>query len=165
MLKSNSETLSRVMNADLSIQSRGPSGLLRSQMLFKGCGDATHLCKQCDKVLPKNVRKPSEGWSPLLFESPLMISGTDCGQRGEMWRNLTHRTQTASWQHATYQSLFAVPFELIVRAPVCLRMVFSRATLFATTSQYWFMILQRWLIEKGVFSKCSHSMCARACSF
>ena len=56
-------------------------------MLFKDCGVAIHLCKQCGRVLP------------FFFKSLLMISGTDCGQCGEILRDLTHMAQIASWQH------------------------------------------------------------------
>ena len=78
MLKSKSETLSRVLKADLSIHSRDPSCwtalFCRSYMFFKGCGVVIHWCKQCGRVLP------------FLCKSSLMISGTDCGQCGERSR-------------------------------------------------------------------------------
>ena len=52
-----------------------------------------------------------------------MISGTDCGQCGEMLRDYTHRTveglypQNTNSRLITHQSLFAVPFDHNVRAP------------------------------------------------
>jgi hypothetical protein len=52
-------------------------------MLFKGCSVVIQVCKQC------NI----QGTSISIQEY------TDCGQCGEMLRDLTHRTQTASWQH------------------------------------------------------------------
>jgi len=63
-----------------------------------------------------------------------------CGQCGEMLRDLTHRTQTSSWQH-TYQFFFAVPFDLNVRASLETASwehespLLCGATLFATPSQ------------------------------
>jgi len=48
---------------------------LVNRPLFKGCGVAIHLCKQCDRVLA------------LLFKSSLMISGADCGHCGETLRD------------------------------------------------------------------------------
>ena len=55
-------------------------------MLFKSCGVVIHLCSNSYSIVHQAV-------------SSLMISGTECGQCGEMLRNVTHRTQTASWHH------------------------------------------------------------------
>jgi hypothetical protein len=50
-------------------------------MLFKGSGVAIHFRKQCGRVLP------------FLFKNLLMVWGTDCGQCGEMLRDLIQRTR------------------------------------------------------------------------
>ena len=48
----NSETVSRVLKAGLSIHhAPPPAGLLRSLMLLKGCGVVIHLCKRVGRVL------------------------------------------------------------------------------------------------------------------
>jgi hypothetical protein len=99
MLKSNSEVLSRVPKADLSIHSRVPS-----------CWTAVLDAFQRSRRRDSFVQAVRQGTSISIQK---LIWGTDSGQCGEMLRDKTHRTQTASWQHIT---LFAVPFNLNVRA-------------------------------------------------
>jgi hypothetical protein len=76
-----------------------PAGLLSGLRCFSRVAALwfIYASSQCGRVLL------------LLFKRLLMISGTDCGQCGEMLRDWTHRTQSASWQHSD-QPLFAVPF-------------------------------------------------------
>eukprot|EP00983_Pelagomonas_calceolata_P026965 847493-Pelagomonas_calceolata.AAC.1 len=75
MLRSNSETLRRLLKADLNIHSREPScWTAEVWMLSKACGAVIPLCKQCSRALL------------FLFRSLLMTSGTGCGQCGETLR-------------------------------------------------------------------------------
>ena len=72
-------------------------------MLFKGCGVVIHLCKQCGRVLT------------LLFKSSLMISGH---RLRTVWRDVEElNPQDTNSKLATYQYIFAVPFDLNVRVP------------------------------------------------
>eukprot|EP00983_Pelagomonas_calceolata_P007225 235267-Pelagomonas_calceolata.AAC.1 len=100
MLRSNSETLRRVLKADWNIHSREPA-CWTAQVLdvSKAYGAMIPLCKLCGRAFL------------FLFKNLLMTSGTDCEQCGEVLREDTYS------KLATYQSLFAVPFDHNVRAP------------------------------------------------
>jgi len=73
ILRSNSETLSRVLKANLSIHMTPPAGLqIVGLRCFSSRVAAYHMCEQCSRV-------------PLfLFKGSLMISGTDSRQCGKM---------------------------------------------------------------------------------
>ena len=81
----------------------------RSQMLFKGCGVGIHLCKQCDRVPPLHTQEFTDKLRHRLRT---------------VWRDVEGlNPQDTNSKLATYQSLFAVPFDLNCAPLHCFRCV------------------------------------------
>jgi hypothetical protein len=107
MLGSNSETLRRVLKADLNIQSREPS-CWTAQVL-----DAFQGLRRCDSF----VQAVRQG-------SPIRIQEFTDDLRHRLravWRDVEGVNPRETYNKlASYQSLFAVPFHHNERAPACL---------------------------------------------
>ena len=99
MLKSKSQMLSRLLKADLSIHSRDPS-----------CWNAFLGLRCISRVAALRFICASSAAGYFHFYSRV--------QGRTVWRDVEGlNPQNANGKLATYQSLFAVPFNLNVRAP------------------------------------------------